>query len=45
MIVAARQIVRFRTLLATVRGPRYSPNMCSPIASSPAHDARLTEED
>jgi hypothetical protein len=39
------EMVRPRTLLATIRGPRYSPNMCSPIASSAAHDARLTEED
>ena len=45
MIVAAWPIVRLRTLLATVRGPRYSPNMCSPTASSAAHDLRLTEED
>jgi hypothetical protein len=28
------EIVRIRTLLATVRGWRYSPNMCSPIAPS-----------
>jgi hypothetical protein len=27
---AGEEIVRIRTLLATVRGPRYSPNMCSP---------------
>jgi len=39
------EIVRTRTLLATVRGPRYSPNMCSPIASSAAYEPRLSEED
>jgi hypothetical protein len=52
MIVAARrtlhgvgaEVVRLRTLLATVRGGRYSPNVCSPIASSAASE-RLTEED
>jgi hypothetical protein len=52
MIVGARgklsgarwEIVRPRTLLETVRGGRYSPNMCSPIASTAAHQVRLTEE-
>ena len=37
-----------RTLLETVRGWRYSPNMCSPIASStqpPRTERRLTEEE
>jgi hypothetical protein len=38
------RIVRPRTLLETVRGGRYSPNMCSLIASSAAREARLTEE-
>jgi hypothetical protein len=30
------EIVRLRTLLETVRGGRYSPNVCSPIASTAA---------
>jgi hypothetical protein len=34
-----REIVRLRTLLETVRGGRYSPNMCSPIASTAASGA------
>jgi hypothetical protein len=38
------RIVRARTLLETVRCGRYSPNMCSPIASSAA-PKRPTEED
>jgi hypothetical protein len=40
----AGEFVRIRTLLESVRGGRYSPNMCSPIASTAAHEARLTEE-
>jgi hypothetical protein len=30
------EIVRVGTLLATVRGPRYSPNMCSPTPANRA---------
>jgi hypothetical protein len=34
-----REIVRLRTLLATVRGGRYSPNMCSPTMNGAAEAA------
>lgn len=40
-----RRDVRAGTLLETVRGGRYSPNMCSPTPSSAATGTRLTEED
>jgi hypothetical protein len=33
------EMVRIRTLLETVRGGRYSPNVCSPIESSAADGA------
>jgi hypothetical protein len=36
---SAGEIVRIRTLLESIRGGRYSPNMCSPTASTAASGA------
>jgi hypothetical protein len=36
---SAGEIVRIRTLLESIRGGRYSPNMCSPVASTAASGA------